>query len=178
VDPNAVDAECLAAGQGTRGGISVREPPCRRSLAHAQCPTCGVYDTRRLSDGDGRDRFRCLRVWVDFEFPRHGRQRDSFSDRGNQTGKPSPRSSRKPPEEVHHAWIAARRVRRGCARVNDAGRRQASRFPIVGLVRKERFELSRYCYRQPLKLKRTSATQSRPRKTGVGVHIEEPIAAT
>ena len=35
-----------------------------------QCPHCGVHDTQRLAEADGRARFRCFRCRVEFEFPR------------------------------------------------------------------------------------------------------------
>ena len=55
-------------------------------------------------------------------------------------------------------------------------RRQVSQFQLIRLVRKERFELSRSCERQPLKLKRDKAIESRPWKTRVGLLIAEPIS--
>jgi DNA-directed RNA polymerase subunit RPC12/RpoP len=35
-----------------------------------QCPQCGLHDTERLRDADGRALFRCFRCRLEFEFPR------------------------------------------------------------------------------------------------------------
>jgi tRNA(Ile2) C34 agmatinyltransferase TiaS len=34
-----------------------------------QCPSCGVHDTERLGDRDGRQEFRCARCRTTFAFP-------------------------------------------------------------------------------------------------------------
>lgn len=34
-----------------------------------QCPSCGVHDTERLGDSDGRPEFRCARCQTTFAFP-------------------------------------------------------------------------------------------------------------
>ena len=44
-------------------------------------------------------------------------------------------------------------------------------------MRKERLELLRYCYRQPLKLTEVEADRNRPRNIGVGCLTRWPFVA-
>ena len=56
-------------------------------------------------------------------------------------------------------------------------RRQVSQFQLTRFGAKGGFEPPRYCYRQPLKLKSRTATESRPRRTEVGFLTAQPIQA-